>query len=88
MKVHSCKFVLSSELFEGVDDDYWEQVSDELGKTITWGDANRTMIAVEDMLDVVGESSNQDEDYRRFSDMVRERLINLPDDVHYIDLEN
>lgn len=103
MKIHTCQFVLSSDVFAGCQlayDHFCEVVND-----CSWGDNNRTMVAPQRIIDELESNpyygdSIPDDDLEEMEieqpdatqvneeiSLMIERLKSLPPDV-YVDLEN
>jgi len=84
LPVHTCTFVLASNLFAG-----YEDILDELSEadTFTWGDANHTLISVQRLkatLECIYESVDADS-LPKFFELLEELE---KDGVHYVDFEN
>lgn len=89
MDIKSCKFVVASDLMADVSEAFYEEMAEVIGRQITWGDANRTMIDVATFAHCLDEARNGEYDPDCVcSNLIQYRLDGLPNDVDYIDLEN
>ena len=78
MLYETCKFVRKSELLAGISPAIIEDIEAGLTDDYTWGNANRTMISIQDFLE-----------YSAGIPLLEERLQSLSDQkVDYVDLEN
>lgn len=80
LKVHTCEFVLGSDLFRNFPPDVWEQVV-ESDPDFTWGSNNRSMVTVECILNHMDSSGIEYPD--TFGDLCEEVGLQM-----YVDLEN
>jgi len=79
MKIETCLFVLSTEVFKD-HDEVWNEFNDS-DPDCSWGNNNRTLVSRDFLLTAL-----EDIDAKSV-DAVRDRLESLPVEV-YIDLEN
>ena len=80
MEKYTCEYVLASYLFEGIDDLFGEL--SESGK-VTWGDAHRTMVTAQRILDEL-----YDTEYKDSYKILKSRIQNDNYFDLFVDLEN
>jgi hypothetical protein len=84
MEVKTCTFVDASDVFEGCPD-AWQVFLDQVGDSVHWGNANRTMTTSELVEDVLQSWDSFDEEVEC---QIGKVLANLQNVNCYIDLEN
>jgi DUF1009 family protein len=81
IRLQRCKFVLGSDLFEGLEHQEDLQETLNSNSNITWGDANRTLIVASRILEAL--------DGEKGADELKKRVKALPEKAQtYVDLEN
>ena len=83
--IQSCKFVLASDLFAGLTEDYWDAVSNS--SNISFGDANRSLFTAQRIVDELSPAAGLfiSPDFAE----LKKRINRLPKKLRtYVDLEN
>ena len=78
MEKFTCEYILSSDLFQGIDDLFGELA---MSGRVTWGDSHRTMVTTQRVLDDLYDTEDKDS-----YEILKSRIGNELD--LFVDLEN
>lgn len=90
MRVETCKFVKWSDLMVDIPEEAKTSFEEWIGRNITWGDANKTLVDLGHIYDLVDEDSGSEDDPDcKWSNEIKARIESIPE-YHqvYVDLEN
>lgn len=84
IETHTCDYVKSSDLFKGINSNFFtETLGEELGKVASWGNNNKTLIDANSIAWCIGQLD--DEDAKVFE---RVHTWCCDNSDMYVDLEN
>lgn len=72
--IHSVSFVKFSDVVSGISDETVEAIASHIGNSVTWGDANHTLIEAQHILANLDIDEGDEAEFVEF----RKRLMELP----------